>query len=132
LKTANYNTHYRYPFGDIYCYDHYVIGKISSGVFVNNEIAKRILTDINKHYGKQKFVFVSNREFENKIDLSVYKLIDAKTMVGIAVVGTTNEQKVQAASEQSIYSGSFSYFNNLESAIAWAESFAKDVSNFKN
>jgi hypothetical protein len=110
----------------MYCYDNYVIGHLHSGVIVNNEIAMRMLTDINDYYGKQKIVFISNREFGHEVDAKVYQLVNAKTMVGIAIVGTTQEQKIQAATEQSLYSGSFGFFNNMESAISWADSFTHD------
>ena len=105
------------------CYEHYVIGQLNSDVIVNNEIAMRMLTDINDYYGKEKIVFISNREFGHKVDAKVYQLVNPKTMVGIAIVGTTQEQKMQAATEQSLYAGSFGFFNNMESAIAWATSF---------
>jgi hypothetical protein len=110
----------------MYCYDNCVIGHLHSGVIVNNEIAMRMLTDINDYYGKQKIVFISNREFGHEVDAKVYQLVNAKTMVGIAIVGTTQEQKIQAATEQSLYSGSFGFFSNMESAISWADSFTHD------
>jgi hypothetical protein len=123
LKIIPYKHKFDYTFGSMSCYDHYVIGLLHSGVIVNNEIAMRMLTDINDYYGKEKIVFISNREFGHDVDAKVYQLVNAKTMIGIAVVGTTLEQKIQAATEQSLYSGSFGFFNNMESAVAWAESF---------
>jgi len=124
LKIIPYKHKFDYSFGSMTCYEHYVIGLLDSSVIVNNEIAMRMLTDINNYYGKEKIVFISNREFGHDVDAKVYQLVNAKTMVGIAIVGTTLEQKMQAVSEQSLYSGSFSFFNNIESAIAWANSFS--------
>jgi hypothetical protein len=117
---------FEYTFGVMYCYDYYVVGKLNYGINVDNEIATRMLTDINRHFGKNKIVFISNREFGHQVDPKVYKLVNAKTMIGIAIVGTTQEQKIQAATEQSLYGGSFGYFNNLESAVEWAKSFTLD------
>ncbi len=131
MEPIDYNKEFNYPFGSMYCYNNYVIGKLNPGVTVDSEIAMRILTDINDCYGKEKIVFISNREFGHQVDPSVYKLVNTKTMVGIAIVGTTHEQRIQAASEQSLYNGSFGYFNNLESAVAWAESFTKNASNLR-
>ena len=115
----------------MYCYDSYVIGRLNSGIKVDNEIAMRMLTDINDRYGKEKIVFISNREFGHEVDPAVYKLINAKTMIGTAIIGTTKEQRIQAATEQSLYNGSFGYFNNLESAVEWAKSFTKSATDLK-
>lgn len=110
----------------MYCYENYVIGNLNPEVKVTNAIAIQMLDDINKHFGNGKIVFISNREFGNEVDPKVYKLVNPATMIGIAIVGSTQEQKIQAAIEQSLYGGSFGYFNTLESAVVWAKSFTLD------
>jgi hypothetical protein len=117
---------FEYAFGTMYCYENYVIGNLNPEVKVTNAIAIQMLDDINKHFGNGKIVFISNREFGNEVDPKVYKLVNPATMIGIAIVGSTQEQKIQAAIEQSLYGGSFGYFNTLESAVVWAKSFTLD------
>ncbi len=117
---------FEYPFGTMYCHENYVMGILNPDVTVTKEIAIQMLADIDKHFGNGKIVFISNREFGNEVDPKVYKLVNPATMIGIAIVGTTQEQKTQAATEQSLYGGSFGYFNTLESAVLWAKSFTLD------
>ncbi|MEO9952656.1 thymidylate synthase [Nonlabens sp.] len=123
MDFKNYKNVFNYSFGKIYCYDNYVVGQLHTDVVVNNEIASKILNDINEFYGKNKIVFISNREFGHAVEPKVYKLVNPKMIVGIAIIGTSKEQKIQAANEQSLYNGSFGYFNNIESAVEWASSF---------
>lgn len=124
FKDSQYR--YEYDFGYMYCYANYVIGQVHKDIVVTNEIAMRMLTDINDYYKKKKIIFISNREFGHSVDPKVYQLVNSKTLVGIAIVGKSKEQKIQAAQEQSLYNGSFGYFNHIDSAIEWAKSFDLD------
>lgn len=126
LELKNYNNLFTYSFGKMYCYDNYVVSELHSDIVVNSEIATRILTDINEYYRNNKIVFISNREFGHAVEPLVYKLVNPKVIVGIAIIGTSKEQKLQAANEQSLYNGSFGYFNNIASAVEWASSFAPE------
>ena len=126
MDFKDYKNVFNYSFGKMYCYDNYVVSQLQTDVIVNNEIASSILHDINEFYGKNKIVFISNREFGHAVEPKVYKLVNPKIIVGIAIIGTSKEQKIQAANEQSLYSGSFGYFNNVASAIEWASSFAPE------
>ncbi|WP_298950152.1 thymidylate synthase [uncultured Nonlabens sp.] len=126
MDFKDYNNVFTYSFGKIYCYNNYVVSHLHTDVVVNNEIATSILRDLKEFYGKDKIVFISNREFGHGVDPKVYKLVNPKMIVGIAIIGTSKEQKMQAASEQSLYNGSFGYFNNVASAIEWASSFAPE------
>jgi len=126
LDFKDYKNVFSYNFGKMYCYDNYVVSQLHTDIIVDNEIATSILNDINEFYGKNKIVFISNREFGHAVDPKVYKLVNPKTIVGIAIIGISKEQKIQAANEQSLYSGSFGYFNNVESAVEWASSFAPE------
>lgn len=109
-----------YPFGILQCYEHYVIGTLNVDAVVNTAVASTILNDINDFYGRHSIVYISNREFGHEVDMSVYKLVNAKRMIGIAIVSENPGQLTQAAQEQKLYSGSFGFFKDLKSAIAWA------------
>ncbi len=113
-----------HDFGTLEYHSRFVIGTIKPDFFVTNEVAKRLLNATKLHFGKNKFVYISNREFGHNVDVSVYKHVDPKRMVGIALVSSDREQLVSSAGpEQASYSGSFGVFNTLESAMSWARSF---------
>ena len=109
----------------MYCFENYVIADLNKNSVIDTSAAHSMLNDVNNFYGNSKVVFVSNRQFSNDVDPEVYKLVDHKKLVGIAIVGSGQQQRVQAANEQALYSGSFGFFENLESAISWAQSFIK-------
>ena len=116
-----------FHFGKLEYFSCYVIGTINHKTVVNTEVAKSILNAIKAHFGKNKVVYISNRELGHDVDLSVYKLIDPKKMVGIAIVSSQREELIVSATmEQAHYKGSFGVFNTLESATSWAKSFIED------
>jgi hypothetical protein len=116
-----------FHFGKLEYFSCYVIGTINHNTMVNTEVAKSILNAIKAHFGKNKVVYISNRELSHDVDLSVYKLIDPKKMVGIAIVSSQREELITSATmEQAHYKGSFGVFNTLDSAISWAQSFIED------
>lgn len=115
-----------YAFGSMHCFKNYVISQLNLDTAVTNDVALRMITDVNNYYKKGKIVFISNREFGHFVDPKVYKLVNSSTIIGIAIVGKSQEQKNQAATEQSLYNGSFGYFNHIDSAVEWAKSFTQD------
>lgn len=114
----------KFEFGQLEFHYCYVIGTIDPDVEVNTDVAKVIIGHTKEHYGKRQFVYISDREFGHKVHISAYKLVDPKKMVGIALVSSHKEELIVSASEeQAVYSGSFGVFNNLDSAVSWAQSF---------
>ena len=83
--------------------------------------------DIHEYYRGKKVVYISNRPIFRDIDSSIYKLINPKKLIGIAIVGKGQKLREQASIEQSMYSGSFSFFENMNSAISWAKSFVRSA-----
>ncbi|AZQ43453.1 thymidylate synthase [Nonlabens ponticola] len=116
-----------YHFGKVEYYDHYVIGRVNQDHTVDTAVAKAILTDLNSHYGKEPFVYISNRAFHHDVDISVYKLVNPRRIIGIAII-TPNRHEIipKASQEQAAYEGSFGIFPNEESAVSWAQSFFED------
>ncbi|PQJ19096.1 MULTISPECIES: thymidylate synthase [Nonlabens] len=129
MTSTNYFKKYEYPNAELLCYDNYVIGKVHEGATVDTELAMRMLTDVNESYKDKKVIFISNRQFGYSVDPKVYKLVNPKKLIGIAIVGHTKEQKIQATIEQTLYSGSFGFFDSLDKAIAWAHSFFPELRN---
>ncbi len=128
MEFSNHIKEFVYPFGKVYCYENYVIGNINESIKkVDTAIAKKILEDIHNYYSGKKIVYISNRSFSHDIDPSVYKLVNPKKLIGIAIVGKGQKQRDQASSEQPLYSGSFGFFENMDSAISWAQSFLRSA-----
>ncbi len=116
-----------FDFGRIEFYDSYAIGKIKSNRVVDTTVARSVLNALKEHYGKRKMVYISDREFGHSVDLSVYKLIDSRKMVAIAIVSSNKEEVINTAGrEQAVYSGSFGVFNTMDSAVSWAQSFVEE------
>jgi len=120
--------HFQYEFGNLYCYDHYAVSIINDGITVGTKVAKTLLNDLHNYFTSQPFVYIANRVFSHQIDLSVYKLINPKKLIGIAVVSISEQEIERAVEEQSLYNGSFGLFKNVDSAIAWANTFHKIAS----
>lgn len=129
MESSNYidsaNHHFQYEFGNLYCADNYVVGVINDGITVGTQVAKTLLNDLNNYFLSQPFIYIANRAFSHDIDLSVYKLVNPKKLVGIAIVSPFEGEIERAVKEQSLYSGSFGLFKNVDSAIAWATTFQK-------
>ncbi len=124
---SDYIKKFDYSFGVVYYYENYVIADLKENAKVDNAVSKMILRDIHEFYKSTKVVYISNRQFLYDIDPSVYKLINPKKLIGIAIVGKGSEIRKRASVEQSLYSGSFSFFENMDSAISWAKSFVKSA-----
>lgn len=113
-----------FHFGRLEYHDCYAIGILNHNTKVDTAISKTILSALKERYGKKKIVYISDRELTHEVDPAVYKFIDHKTLVAIAVVSSKREEAVISASqEQAVYKGSFGVFNTLESAVSWAKSF---------
>jgi len=123
MELRDYIDKFEYDFGSVYFYENYAVGNFNAQKEFDKTTAKTILNAINTYYVNRKIVYISNRQFVYNVDPTFYKLIDSKKIIGIAVVALGEQQRVQASSEQAAYKGSFGFFNNIDSAISWAESF---------
>lgn len=120
MEHENYLDKKQYDFGTVFYYPQLIIGKINENHLVDTATATRILSDIDAYYQEKKFVYISNREISHDVDLSVYKLVNPKKMIGIAIVSKEKSKQPQIAEEQKLYSGSFGFFKNMASAVSWA------------
>lgn len=121
MNHENYLDKKQYDFGTIFYYPNFVVGKINLEYLVDTATAARILKDIDRFYHNQKVVYISNREIDHSVDLSIYKLVNPKKLIGIAIVSKERSKAAQAAEEQKLYNGSFGFFKTMSSAIAWAQ-----------
>lgn len=104
-------------------YDSYVIIEGNSNISVNSSIAENILKKIFDHFKDRKFVIVSNRISEYKLQADAYSPAILKKVKGIAIVSKNSEVRDQAILEQKKFNGSFAFFENLDDAKNWAENF---------
>ncbi|MGJ8666972.1 MAG: thymidylate synthase [Patiriisocius sp.] len=115
LKTNNFT---------IECYDSYLVFTLKSKE-ITTDLAKEILGFADNHYKKRPYVFISNRAFSSNVDPNVYKEINTKVLVGIAIVSEDQEVRKETMREQQLFEGSFSFFKTVEDAIDWAKTVVK-------
>ncbi|WP_432412722.1 thymidylate synthase [Rasiella sp. SM2506] len=116
---------YQTPHGPMDCFKNCLIFKLV-GTGISAIAAKEIMQYAYDHYGNNKFVFISNREFASNIDPKAYDAINPKLMVGLAIVSQEEAVKQEAIQEQQLYLGSFSYFKTVEEAKDWATTVVKN------
>ena len=110
--------------GIMKCYENCLVFYLSDDG-ISESSAKKIMGFAYKHYDRRPFVFISNREFASNIDPKAYKTIDAKRMVGLAIVSENEMVKQEATNEMDLYKGSFSYFTTVEEAREWSNTVVK-------
>ncbi|WP_407139734.1 hypothetical protein [Aquimarina sp. 2-A2] len=89
------------------------------------ENSKQLLADIAKHYGRKKYVFISQRNYEIDVEEGAYRLVDPKRMLGFAFVSNNKQTLEEAKKEQGWFDNSYGYFSSVDEAIAWAETIVK-------
>ena len=118
-------TSYQTPHGPMDCYKNCVVFKLTSEV-VDAKAAMEIMQCAYDHYGNNPFVFISNRAFVSNIDPKAYDAVNAKQVIGLAIVSAEDAVKQEAMNEQQLYEGSFSYFKTVEEAKDWAKTVVRE------
>jgi len=114
-NTAHYNMQF---------YDSYVIIERISEFTVDSKLAKETLKTIVDHFKGKEFVIISNRKQNYSLNAESYSPGLFKKVKGIAVVSENEDMKAQAVLEQLNFDNSFAFFNKIEDAQNWAESFS--------
>lgn len=110
---------YDTPHGKMECFPNCLVFELNDDG-ISESSAKTIMSYAYKHYGKRKFVFISNRKFASNIDPKAYNAINPNLMVGLAIVSEAEEVKEEAKNEQHLFEGAFSYFRSVDQAKNWA------------
>ncbi len=110
-------------FCELYLYDTYSLLRVFENQHLDLRKNDWIRENYNQHFGKKEFVVISDRRYRHTIDLDIYKNGKMKNKKGLAIVSTFEEERERALVEQKLFSHSFAFFNNMENARAWAESF---------
>ncbi|WP_378187058.1 hypothetical protein ACE939_01755 [Aquimarina sp. W85] len=114
-----------YSFGSLEFFDNYLIYRMKDVKRFTLKDSKKLLGDITKHYGRKKYVFISQRDYQIDIEKEAYKLVNTKRMLGCAFVSTNKNTLEDAKKEQQWFDNSYGYFSSINEAIAWAETIIK-------
>ncbi len=113
----------KYPFCTIDVYNTFVISRINEGFHLTPD-KNKVLEDIAKDYfNNRPFVYITHRKYSYSVDPSIYlQTSKVKNLVGFAVVAEAPLSKGNAEIEKLFLDKPFEIFNDLDDAIAWAES----------
>lgn len=104
-------------------YDSYVVIEGIGHFNVDSAIAKKTIQTIIDHFKKKEFIIISNRKSDYSLNPDAYSDSIFKKIKGIAIVSQDPKVKLKAISEQESFSQSFAFFEKLDDARNWAESF---------
>ncbi|MGO4912838.1 hypothetical protein [Leeuwenhoekiella sp. W20_SRS_FM14] len=115
----------QYSFAKATYYDAYVRIQFDSDLKeVLLEQAQLLLKDIAAYYGSQKIVIISQRGLETNLDPEILKILNLSKVEGLAIVSPDAEERRKILiKEQSLFEGSFAYFETYEAAREWALTF---------
>ncbi len=115
--------HFSNEFCELELYDHYVVLTINENIDFTLDKASIIRGKLRKHYKSNHFIMISNRKFNHNVSSDIYKQGQLSNMKGIAIVSNNCEERNKALKEQPLYGKSFTFFDSLEEAKSWAETF---------
>lgn len=104
-------------------YSNYVITEAHENIVVNNKVTSATLKIIFDFYKGRDFVLISNRKNNYTVEINAYTPRLMKKIKGMAVVSQSPFVKEKALIEQLQFEQSFAFFENLEEARGWADSF---------
>ncbi len=104
-------------------YDSYVIIESNGKFVVDPSIAKKTIQTIVDHFKGKEFVIISNRKTDYSLSPDAYSDSIFKKVKGIAIVSSHPQVKMKAVIEQENFQQSFAFFEDLEKAKNWAQSF---------
>ncbi|MBA82551.1 MULTISPECIES: hypothetical protein [unclassified Leeuwenhoekiella] len=114
-----------YPFGKGLLYDRYVHFIYPDDIKeVTPEYARMILKDVDSFYGNQKYVFISERGLDTRLDPEMLKGLNLSKMKALAIVSPEGPSRMEELiKEQEVFKGSFAFFTNFDAAKDWALTF---------
>ncbi|MEW7277136.1 hypothetical protein ABW636_00905 [Aquimarina sp. 2201CG1-2-11] len=115
--------HFSNEFCELELFEHYVVVTIQENVNFTLEKATVIRDKLRKYYKSKHFILISNRKFNHTVSYDIYKHGALSNMKGIAIVSTNCEERNKALKEQPLYGKSFTFFDSVEDAKSWAETF---------
>ncbi len=117
MKSQSSN-HYLFQF-----FDNYVIVEAKKDVEVDNKIVEQNLKIIFNHFDGKDFILISHRKNRYTVKAGAYTSGLMKKVRALAIVSEDGLVREKAIAEQAHFDQSFAFFDKLEDAIGWAESF---------
>ncbi|WP_103865614.1 MULTISPECIES: hypothetical protein [Aquimarina] len=114
---------FSYEFCQIELHDQYAILTIDENVNFTLSKASIIRDRLRKFYKSRDFIMISYRKFDHKVSPDIYTKGLLPNMKGLAIVSHNNKERDNAIIEQPLYGKPFVFYNSLEEAKSWAESF---------
>ena len=108
---------------NLYLYDNFVIAEAKENIVVNSSVTERALKVVLEHFKGQPFTLISHRKNKYTISEEAYSPRILKKVKGMAVVSTDPLVKKRAYKEQLLFRNSFVFFEELNDAINWAQTF---------
>ncbi|MDP5044086.1 MAG: hypothetical protein NWQ06_03795 [Leeuwenhoekiella sp.] len=91
---------------------------------VSKEQALEIVTSVNKYYGNQSYVMISERGLNTEFNSEIIKSLELYKMKGLAIVSPdVDSRRKQLIEEQGYFEGSFAFFETFDAAKEWALTF---------
>lgn len=115
--------YYDLNYSEVFVFDEFIINQIREGSDIRTHHSKILDDVIQKHFGDNPMVYISNRIMSYSVDPITY--IDTakiKNLKAIAIVTQTANFKKSAEYEKMFYSKPFEIFEHLSEAIAWVNS----------
>ena len=115
--------------GDFLFYEHFFIGRVKEEVNADYQYLDTLTQVIQKQYSGKPIVYVSDRVNSYSLDATAAtELIKRNNIRFVAVVTYSRMQKGVYHFEKQIIEGAdLCAFDNLDAALEWAESKAKDL-----
>ncbi len=115
----------KYPFGEFLFYDRYAYFKYFDEIDeVKEHYAQQILKDLESFYGSKKYVFISERGLNTRLNPEILKVLNLTKMKALAIVSPEGpSRREELIKEQEYFKGSFAFFTTYEAAKDWALTF---------
>ena len=109
-------------FGSVAIYKNHMIAIMDEGITIKPEFNDILKDIVEEYYPDKPFAYISRRLNSYAVDPTIYKRCsEIENLVGIAVVSNQPYSKSSVNVEKLFYDKLFVYYNDLDSAIKWAD-----------
>ncbi|MBU2929912.1 hypothetical protein [Winogradskyella psychrotolerans] len=111
-----------FDFCDIAIHNHYVIVVINEGITVTPKHNSALIKITETYFLNKPFVYISHRCNSYAINPEIYyETAKIETLVGLAVVSSNYQAKINAQIEKMFFTKPFEIFTEIDDAVAWAK-----------
>lgn len=108
-------------------YNFYVVSRVHENVIFDEEILEKVRNICRNFFKDQPYVYISKRVHSYNVNPLIYlKLRENEKLSGVAIVSDNFSQLTTANFEKQFSPLPFDIFDNLEEAIAWAQSVVEN------